>query len=149
MNMDSTDFTDEAVPMPAKDILSVMLKDYLKESTLDAYRMQATQTADIKTQSDLRKRILEYVHVNSLQHTPVKSGHINRKFARVASRLGTDVTNCITRLIENDHLIMIDRGGKYGLISKRSHDERIILLEEDGDTNIGAALDNMMMNLRD
>lgn len=142
------EFSDEAFAGVSNDIniLEVSLMSMLAQNIMTSLKIRAGSTVDIKTVKDLRRRIVEYVHMHSLESIPLKLGTICRRFNIVAKKLGTDVSTCIELLIKCDYLVSIDRGGKTGIVSGASHRERQALLEEDGES-IDSALDTMMLNL--
>lgn len=99
----------------------------------------------------LKRRILEYVHVRSLDSTPVLLGNLTRRFSKTAKRLGTSAATCIQELVGEQSLSMFERGGRTLFISTVSLNDRIRMQVEAGIDDLArhAALELMLKNVPD
>lgn len=115
--------SNAAVPAAARapasvDILALTLLDVhgMSESELMALRMRLYQTADVHDVDALKQRMVEFVHLHHAQAQCFRIMTLNRRFGRVAKKLGTSVLNMLMEL------------GSIGVLSEvEKHGVRIIL----------------------
>lgn len=142
------EFTDDVTLQTNINILSLGFKEFysLDPIEIQSLKIQSMEVGCINTISELKKRIAEYVHINSLENIPLKIGTINKRFISSARKFNLSVSNIIRSLSQSGHVVLIDRGGRSAIMSTKSDSERKALLETDGE-NYGEALDIMMENL--
>ncbi len=117
-----------------RDILKLTVDDYyaIPEGEQSFLRLKSTQTDNIKSIGELKKRIFEYIHMSSLEMYPLKLGTINRRFSKVAKRLGTSTHDITQQLIISGHIKSLDWGGITALFSAPVRAGMIASNEEDG-----------------
>lgn len=85
--------------------------------------LKAQSATGLDTLRALRKRILEYIHVRSLENKGSRLVDLNRRFHRPATKLGVTTTNCVEHLMSNGHLTKCDYEGKTAYVAASIYKE--------------------------
>lgn len=130
-----------------RDILAIgiMNSGALTEGEQQTLKMKAAQVTDLQSISALKRRITEFVHIHSIESVPIKLGTLNRRFSKIAKKLGSSVSELTQMLIQDGHLRMLERSGMTALVSVLSQKERLSILNETNES-VGKAYDLMMEN---
>jgi len=80
-------------------------------------RLGASMAADITDELMLRKRIREYIYVNSLNNIPVTLADINRRFSRPAKKFNLNTTDIVRELLRIDDVCMLERRGRSAVFA--------------------------------
>lgn len=141
-------FSDKPIEIVYEDILSI---DFNKSRELGSDRMVQLQalscsSADIKHIGELKKRILENIHVYSHMREPITLLTLNRRYGRIASKLNTNVRTLIDHLALNNKVVFIENTRKRAVYSKAVLDEtnqmRKRLMMPPLETNVDSLLEN-------
>lgn len=118
-------FRDDYV-MVKRDILRLKILELLNlpEQEFSLLRLQVSMLGDVKTVGDLKQRILEFIHLASLQMVPVRLAAISRRFSRIAKKLGTSTPDIIHELIGTGRVVMLERRGITALFSSAVREEQ-------------------------
>lgn len=124
--MDDSVFTDTPMVATNRDILSMTQWDIsIPDGEMGAIKHRALQTTDIKTSAQLRRRVMEYVHVYSILLQPQRLNSINRRFSRVAQKVGTSSREAIQMLIQSGHIVELVVSGTVGIYSASIYKEKV------------------------
>lgn len=116
---DDSVFNDVLTVKPKRNILDINAIAWMDvpPGEQQALKYQAMQTVDVKSPGQFRRRVLEYIHVNSLNNTPLRLSSVNNRFTRLAKQHGTSTIETIQQLIMSGHLIELERGKVRALFS--------------------------------
>ena len=91
-------------------------KDF-DQSIIPLLKSMTNSCADLTDVNKLRIRIMEHIHVCSLDQTTLSLRYLNQKFGLVAQRLGVNTRKIVDDLIQMDSIIAIDVKSKTGYFS--------------------------------
>lgn len=128
---------DEFASMPPPkdiDVLAVTLTEHLKMSEQDrlAMTLKSVSTTGLKTEGEVRKRVMEFIHNCSLQMHPVRLATLNRRFGRSAKLAGTTVSDIVATLNGAGRLLQFDYAGVTAILSKAMREQHAAALAASG-----------------
>lgn len=112
-----------------------------------AYETRAAGSSGLTSYEALRRRIMEYVHLNSLLSFPLHPSSLNRRYCRAAKALNANVPDVISDLQGRGLLTTMDARGRSGLFSASQYKERIELMTEDG-MDTGRLVETLLENVK-
>lgn len=120
--MDNMDIETGIVGIPPELIFNLLDMTFaqhcaLSEATIGVLTMAQTRVAGINTPKDLRQRIAENVHWNTLCRAPVTTAYLNRIFGRVANKLDDSVGNVVEIFLRSKRFTAFVEGPKTAVVS--------------------------------
>ena len=79
-------------------------------------KIHVMRTDDLSSIEELKRRVVEYVVVKSLDSTIIKPATLNRRFSRLCKKFGTSIMELIIELTP-EHLTMMERRGVSAVYS--------------------------------
>lgn len=125
-------FSDKKIEMKPMDILSTKMMDFLALDDLQQslMRLQATSHIGVSNEGELKKRILEFIHINSMNNVAITLKTINRRFARLTTKLGTPTRSVLNDLIVAGRVKTLFSPTRVAYFSMAIWDEQQALREE-------------------
>lgn len=104
----------------------------LGEDKQQALLFRSMITSDIQTPAELRTRILEHVHISSLEGSPVRLANLNRRFHQAKRRVyAEDLLDMLMKQFENGAVFKTHRfKGSTLLTSKAFWGDYLKMLDE-------------------
>lgn len=91
----------------------------LPESTRMALELKLSSPARLTSLVEVQQRVLEFVHINSLNNRPLRLANINRRFSKALKDHSSSMSECIEFLASMDELVMRTMNGSTVIASKR------------------------------
>jgi hypothetical protein len=129
---DDLDFSDEAfTDGEVIDLISIKAEEF-NEFDLQKISMllhRSSCSAGVATPADLRKRILECIHIHSLNRTPLTFKFLHQHFGRSASKYKVNISEVVSWLVKMGKVEIWELEGRKTLFSKPRWEEIIQLSE--------------------
>jgi hypothetical protein len=111
-------------PTP-RDILSIGYEDgsSLATPVVNSLMLQSARTTDIADLAGLRRRVAEFIHVNSIRTVATSLSNLNRRFSRVAKQFGTSVSQIVDELIKAEVIMFVEHNKRRALLTVAMWDE--------------------------
>jgi hypothetical protein len=115
-----------------EDLTAVSQAEYLDWSPeLVKYALyRVGTTPDECTVPRVMHRMREFIHLNSLNSSPVSVSRLNRQFGRVARKAGTSCKALTDVLVAKRQVELFERHGRRALLSAQAWTERQALMAE-------------------
>lgn len=125
-------YAEFTVKPSTRNILEITVENRwdIPDAEFASLRAVSTRTVDIKTEGMLNKRIAEYIHIRTLDYTPVSRAMLNRRFGQIARRHGFSILEALGSLMLLGKIIEIRYGAKIGVCSKSVYEVQRAVFDE-------------------
>lgn len=130
------------------DILKLGALEFalLKDPIQNGIKLRTYATADIKSRGALKRRVAEFVHVQSISANPVRLMSLNRRFGRIAKQYETTTMELMQELVDSGRITQLEYGGINAMYSDAIYKENVARRIEAGGEHLGALLSDLMAN---
>lgn len=107
--------------------VDILALDYCEsDQQLASLTLKVGSTAGIENLGQLKRRLLEYIHVLSLGGKPSKLQTLNRRFGRLAVKYSTSIRSLIEYFHDMKQIQRIDVYGAQAFCTKRLYDINLL-----------------------
>lgn len=151
--MDNSDIQTGIVGIPRELIFNLLeltwaQKCQLQDVSVNTLTISQTRIAGIETVIQLRQRIAENVHWNTLCTSPVTTAYLNRLFGRVAHRLDSSVGGIIEIFLRSGRFMPFVNGRRTAVVSTAVWNDVQKALEGSDAVTRQCFMDNWAANMK-